>query len=61
MTSFEVVTCVGAPIRTFEDRAAAIEFAKSAVHTFPGVQVIRVQRIERRLPVWSEALASEAA
>lgn len=55
MTSFEVVTRTGQPIRTFEDRNAAVRYAASVADTYPGLTVERVQRVETRTTIWTES------
>ena len=50
--SYEVVTCAGAPIRTFADRIKALRFAKANADVFPGLRVEEVERIEHRRSVW---------
>lgn len=53
--SFEVVTSAGQPIKTFDDRKAAVDYAASVAEVFPGLAVERVlRRPDERLRIWTE-------
>lgn len=53
--SFEVVTAKGSPIKTFDDRKAAVSYAEGLVEMFPGLRVHRVvRRPDERVTIWTE-------
>jgi hypothetical protein len=55
MTSFEVQTAAGAIIKTFDDRQAAINFARNAASIYPGLTVCKVTYVAPlRLRIWTE-------
>jgi hypothetical protein len=51
--SFEVVSSVGALIRTFDDADAAIQWAETHQDDHPGCRPQRFKRVDRREPLWA--------